>query len=94
MLKSTLIIRPRSNYFTKDGANKLYLYYMAYRRSSSISLNINIFPDQWNAHAKKVINHSCAEEYNKIISQVNSVAQTIYFENYLSPLTTDEFRIR
>lgn len=94
MSKSTLTIKLRSNYRTKNGKRSLYLYYIAYRRSSSFSLNISLHPEQWDDNLKKVVNHPYAEEYNRIISKTYFIAQTICFENYLSPLTVNEFFIK
>lgn len=91
-MKATFRIELRKYYTTNDGKQAICLRYTAYRRTTLISLNIFIKPQQWNKPSCTVrASEPNCYYYNKIISEFYTKANTIVIENFFKPLTVPQF---
>lgn len=91
-MKATFRIELRKYYTTNDGKQTICLRYTAYRRTTLISLNIFIKPQQWNKSSCTVrASEPNCYYYNKIISEFYTKANAIVIENFFKPLTIPQF---
>ncbi|WP_459602945.1 Arm DNA-binding domain-containing protein [Dysgonomonas reticulitermitis] len=82
----------RKNYRTKGGRCRICLRYTAYRRPTFVGFNVSVHPRDWNENKKQV---KATEPrhilYNRLIKEQYHKAESIVLDNYLIPLTAQEF---
>lgn len=91
-MKASLKILLRNNYVTKEGKRQVCLRYTAYRQCTFIGLNISVLPQHWSNKRLAVLS---GDErylfYNELIHKMYNKADNIVLDNYLKPLTVQEF---
>ena len=91
-MKASLKILLRNNYVTKEGKRQVCLRYTAYRQCTFIGMNISVEPKYWNEKKCTVLSGDKRYLfYNELIHKMYNKADNIILDNYLKPLTAQEF---